>query len=513
VLKDWISLFKAHNIWLSGEIEGSVDRLTADSRLLTDEATRALKTVFFARRGAAKDGHDFLPELIKSPNVAAFVVEKIPENFKTKIPVILVRDSTLAMALAVKSFYGDPTKNAFAVAVTGTNGKTTTTFLVQSLLKTLGKRSARTGTIETQFENHRMSAQLTTPDFSETQKTFSELRNLGANAFVFEASSHALDQRRLLGIELDAAIFTNLTPEHLDYHQTMEKYFEAKKKLFCDLLVQSQKKIKIAVIPADGSYGSRLISDLENVSGIRVASWSLASNHSDSKKNASANAHHLVVENWKTSLKGSELVVSGFGLSHQVFRSKLVGEYNIENVMGMLALGLAMDAEVSVLQTALDELPSVPGRLEPVPLPSKATVFVDYAHTPDALENVLMTLRPLTKGKLKVVFGCGGDRDRLKRPQMGAIAELYSDELFVTSDNPRTEDPESILQQILKGLQRLKPVTVEVDRRKAIELSLKNLQDEDVVLIAGKGHENYQILGQTKIHFDDREVALECYSS
>ncbi|MBN8555329.1 MAG: UDP-N-acetylmuramoyl-L-alanyl-D-glutamate--2,6-diaminopimelate ligase [Deltaproteobacteria bacterium] len=505
MLKEWISLFKNENLWLSGDADANVENITADSRIFADDKLRTLKTVFFARRGAAKDGHEFLNSLASSPSIVAFVVESIPANFKTKIPVIVVRDSTAAMAVAAKTFYKDPTHEALTVAVTGTNGKTTTTFLVQSLLKVLGRRPVRMGTIETEFENKRIESQLTTPDFTEIQKSFSNFRNLGANAFIFEASSHALDQRRLLGIEVDAAIFTNLTPEHLDYHRTMEKYFEAKKKLFSDLLLHNQKKTKIVVLPLDGSYGSRLVEELQGINDLQCMTWTL--------DKAKALPQSLIVENFKTSLKGSEIEVSGSGLSKQVFHSRLVGEYNVENIMGMIALGVALKADAKTLQKALDEVPAIPGRLEPVELKSKAAVFVDYAHTPDALENVLMTLRPLTKGKLKVVFGCGGDRDRLKRPQMGAIAELYADELFVTSDNPRTEDPESILQQILQGLQRLKPVNVEVDRRKAIELSLKNLQDGDVVLIAGKGHENYQILGQKKIHFDDREVALECFSN
>lgn len=482
---------------------------SSSARIL--EKTHDPKSVlFFARRGAAKDGHDFLKALEKHPSIAGFVVERRPENFQPDAPVFEVRDSTLAMALAVKKFYKDPTADAFTFAVTGTNGKTTTTYLVQSLLKVLKKRPARMGTIETQFEDYCAPAELTTPDFTEVQKNFSELKARGADAFVFEASSHALDQRRLLGLEVDAALFTNLTPEHLDYHQTIEKYFLAKRRLFSEILMGSAKKPKIAILPHDGSYGSRLIEELSDRSEIEVWSWSKA--NSTIQASTLKSKRHLSVDEFTTSLSGTRVRLSGAGLDRVEFVSRLVGEYNVENIAGMVTLGVSLKASSIQIQKALDDLANVPGRLEAVKVPGDIGVFVDYAHTPDALENVLMTLRPLTEGRLRVVFGCGGDRDRTKRPKMGAIAELYADELFVTSDNPRTEDPESILGEIVAGLQRLKPVTVEVDRRKAIAKSLKNLKPGDIVLIAGKGHENYQILGKEKIHFDDREVVLECYS-
>lgn len=500
MISNWIQEFQKADIWLDGEATGEIDRLVFDSRSLL-KAPNSERIAFFARRGTTKDGHEFLSEIANSAQISLFVVEKIPGGFRARAPVILVRDASLAMAIAVKSFYRDPTRDAFTFAVTGTNGKTTTTFLVQSLLKQMGKRSARIGTIETQFENLRIPSELTTPDFTVLQKSFYDLRQRGADAFVFEASSHALDQRRLLGIELDAALFTNLTPEHLDYHKNMESYFVAKRELFTRVLAQSEKKEKWAIIPDDGAYGTRLVEELRLGKKIQIRTWAF---------HGQASEERLVIEAWGSDLSGSWLKLSGLGLKSETFKTQLIGQYNIENVAGVIALGLALGGSAGVLQKALDDQSPVRGRLERIPA-GNGNVFVDYAHTPDALENVLLTLRPLTKGKLKLVFGCGGDRDRQKRPKMGAIAELYADEVFVTSDNPRTEDPESIIQEILSGIQRIKPTRVEVDRKIAIERSLEGLRSEDVVLIAGKGHEDYQILGTTRVPFDDREIVSQAF--
>ncbi|MDB5037998.1 MAG: UDP-N-acetylmuramoyl-L-alanyl-D-glutamate--2,6-diaminopimelate ligase [Bacteriovoracaceae bacterium] len=496
MLKRWIESFKAADIWLKGSADGNVDQITSDSRAA--EKASGKQIVFFARKGPTKDGHDFLNELSKLPQIAAFVVEKIPEKFETKAAIILVRDATLAMALAAKDFYKNPSGDTFCAAVTGTNGKTTTTFLMESLLQESGKRPARLGTIETHFEKISIPSELTTPDFTVLQKTFSELKQKGADAFVFEASSHALEQNRLLGLELDLALFTNLTPEHLDYHKNMENYFQAKRKLFVELLASSKKKNKIAVLPDDKAYGSRLAEEVRVNSGINVFTWAFEGIPSEQK---------VIIKTWETNLSGSSVTISGAGKENLKFHSKLIGKYNIENMAGMITAALALKIDPKIIQRSLDSQSPVRGRLERVSVPA-GFAFVDYAHTPDALENVLLTLRPLTKGKLKVVFGCGGDRDRYKRPKMGAIAELYADEIFITSDNPRTEDPEAIIQEILNGVQKIKPTHVESDRRLAIEKSLFGLEKNDVLLVAGKGHEDYQILGTTKVAFDDREVIL-----
>lgn len=471
--------------------------------------TRKLKTIsgdqkvlFFARKGVTFDGHEFLQDIDAFPAVVGIVGERIPHGIRLTKPFVRVRSSSQAMALAVKFFWADPSSQMFLAAVTGTNGKTTSTFLMQSLLKTLGFRPARFGTIETEFEGNAVPSELTTPDFEELQKILHDFQSKGANAAVFEASSHALDQGRLLGLEVDAAIFTNLTPEHLDYHRTMENYYLAKKRLFSELLRVSSKKKKIAVIPDDGSFGSRLIEDLRGLDHVEVLVWTC----DVAKKSRS----DLFLKAVQTSLSGTEIDVEDCKTQAQLsFRSFLTGHYNAENMMGMIGLGWALKADPSKIQSSLDQMPPVSGRLERVDHKGDGFVFVDYAHTPDALENVLSTLRGLTKGKLRVVFGCGGDRDRGKRPKMGEVAELYADEMFVTSDNPRTEDPEGIIREILQGMQRLKPCRVNSDRRQSIELALKDMGPQDVLLIAGKGHEKYQIIGSQKYPFDDREVVQQ----
>jgi len=496
-IKNWISVLKQKNLWLSGELPSDcfISALSSDSRELLNQNTNQ-SFVFFARRGRNSDGHRFLKELSRLNSIVAFVLEAIPKDIDFKKPVIHVRDSTAAMAWACKEFLGDPSRQLFCAAITGTNGKTTSSYLMQRALNASGYRAAVNGTIQTEFEGKTWESHLTTPDFSILQKRMRELLQAGASAFSFEASSHALDQGRLLGIDLDAAIFTNLSPEHLDYHRNMESYYAAKKILFEDLLLQSSKASRVAIIPDDNAYGSKLIEDLKAYSGISVHTWGYRPLDSSS---------HMWIKNWKTGLDGSVFSFEYAGKTVDL-RSKLIGRYNIDNLAGVLSLALAFQWDVSKVCQSLESFEGVRGRLESVSRAAGFHVFVDYAHTPDALENVLLTLRPLTKGRLKVVFGCGGDRDREKRPKMGQVAELYADEIFVTSDNPRTEDPHKIIEEILGGLQRVKTCVVESDRHKAIGLSLSELHQEDVVLIAGKGHENYQILGEKRLEFDDRKV-------
>jgi len=492
----WLKTLKEKSLWLEGELSVDFKNISSDTRELSSLPDSS--TLFFARKGTSRDAHDLLSEIAENKSIAGFCVEKRPANFVTTKPVIVVRNATEAMGIAAKMFWGDPSAASFCAAVTGTNGKTTTTFLIQALLQELKMRPLRMGTIETEFEGEAIPSELTTPDFSQIQKLFSEFKKKGADSFVFEASSHALEQKRLIGLELDVALFTNLTQEHLDYHRSMENYYLAKKRLFSELLKTSSKKRRMAIIPRDGSFGSRLIEDLQAYPEIEKVVWA----HAD--KDSSELSY--VIKSWNTNLEGTDIDLEDRRQKKSYrFHSELVGEYNVENLVGMIALGLSLEMSVELIQNAISRVKLIPGRLERVAPQSGLHLFVDYAHTPDALENVLATLRPLTSGKLKVVFGCGGDRDKGKRPKMAAIAELYADEIFVTSDNPRTEDPEEIINEVLQGLQRLKPIHVDADRRKMIQKSLVNLGPKDVLVVAGKGHENYQILGQTKIHFDDRE--------
>lgn len=474
---------------LNGVAQGSILNVISDSRKITNE-----DCVFVARKGLTKDGHEFLNDLQAKSQIKAFIVQQIPDGFQPLVPVLVVRDSDLAMALACRLLNSDPTKDALTIAVTGTNGKTTSSYLLYSFLKFLGRRPALNGTIKTEFEGDVESSSLTTPDFSVLLPLFSKFKKKGADSFVFEASSHALEQRRLLGLEIDLALFTNLSPEHLDYHQTMENYYSSKKKLFSELLANSSKNRKVAILPRDGAYGTRLVEELRVDPRIELWTWG----------EADPEEKHLQLKQWTTTIEGSQFQVK-VGRSDELisYESSLIGRHNVENLLAVLCSLWSLGFSLSGLKEAVKSFSGVPGRLERV---ADRSIFVDYAHTPDALENVLASLRPLTKGKLKVVFGCGGDRDREKRPQMGSIAELYADEVFVTSDNPRTEDPGSIIKQILAGMQRTKPTVVEGDRRLAIKKSVEGLKPEDVLLIAGKGHEDYQIIGEKKIEFSDQDV-------
>lgn len=490
---DLLKLLKHSSLYISGSLNDPIQHLTANTKALRSGS------VYFARKGVTRDGHEFLPEALKVPGLAGIVAERWESESPPPVPLVLVRDSTLAMALALKAQYGHPTGDALTVAVTGTNGKTTTTFLVETLLREMGHRPVRSGTIEIAFEGERLASDLTTPDFSVLLEVFAEARKKGATSFVFEASSHALDQRRLLGLDLDVAIFTNLTPEHLDYHHSMEAYFEAKKKLFSDLLANSSKQKKMAIFPDDGKYGSRLIKEFQYETRFEKVVWGRGP------------GVDVRLVKFSTDADGSELVVQTKRWGEAKFRAQLVGAFNMENIMGVVALGEGLSLSQETVARAIEATQPVPGRIEVVKRPSaaKGRVFVDYAHTADALENVLQTLRPLTQKKLKIVFGCGGDRDKSKRPKMAEVAELYADEIFLTSDNPRTEDPDAIISQVMKGFQRVKPLMVEADRRRAIHQALRTLDEGDVLLIAGKGHETYQILGTKKIPFDDREVTRD----
>jgi len=486
-------LLEAKQLLESSRGEAVFDGIFSDSRQL--EQVSGQKLLFFARRGLSRDGHDFLRELASEQRIAGYVVEEKAEEIPAEKSLFVVRDSHQAMGFASKIIYGDPTLDLLSVAITGTNGKTTLSYLCEAILKKSGARPAVMGTIESRFEDDRQVSALTTPDFSILQKRFCEWKEKGASAIVFEASSHAIQQKRLFGIELDAALFTNLSPEHLDYHKTMEAYFRAKKRLFSEHLLRSQKKRRRAIIPQDGKYGSRLIEDLRD-SDLEIWSWGFE---------AATAQNYFEIRDWKTTLDGSRFQLCSPSESLDIY-SPLVGRHNIENLASAACFGLSLGVSADDIVSAFRSVRSIPGRLEKVPTKLSGSVFVDYAHTPDALENVLQSLRTVCQGRLKVVFGCGGDRDRAKRPQMGQVAELYADEIYVTSDNPRSEDPHAIMDEILKGMQRIKPVEVEADRRKAIGSCLSKTEMNDVVLIAGKGHETTQEIQGKKIHFDDREV-------
>ena len=442
--------------------------------------------LFVARPGAKVDGAQFIDDAKGRGAVAAVVSAK---RQAAPLPQVVVPDAARAASVLAHLFHGSPSLKMRCFAVTGTNGKTTTAFLVRHLLSKVGQRCGMMGTVEIDDGRSRREADMTTPDACFVAQTLATMRDRGCRAAVMEASSHALDQSRLAGVHFSGAAFTNLTGDHLDYHQTMENYAAAKAKLFESLDAEA-----VAVVNADSKWADRMIENCPS----RIIRFGF---------------------NKRADYRASGISVSAGGSRFQLHTPdgkadvsmKLLGRHNIENALAAAALV----GEVSGLTTAqiasgLRDAAGAPGRLQAVDAGQPFAVLVDYAHTDDALENVLDALRPLTRGKLRVVFGCGGDRDASKRPRMAKVAEKSADVVYVTSDNPRTEDPNQIIKQIAAGFGRaggIKPVIIEPDRRAAIELALSDAQADDVVLIAGKGHENYQIIGTEKHHFDDVEEA------
>ncbi|MBI2335818.1 MAG: UDP-N-acetylmuramoyl-L-alanyl-D-glutamate--2,6-diaminopimelate ligase [Deltaproteobacteria bacterium] len=377
------------------------------------------------------------------------------------------------------------------IGITGTNGKTTTTHLLGHIFKAAGKNPATIGTLGTQYNNHHTSHLHTTPEALRLHKLLRKMKVAKVNAVAMEISSHALDLHRIEDVCFDAAVFTNLTPEHLDYHHTMEEYYCTKARLFSEILPKGKGQ-KLAIINADDPYGARLIKALP---GQPV--WTYSTQDKGSTWDFQVREAHYDLH----GMKG--VIVTPKGT--EPFATSLIGAFNLSNILAATAGALSIDIPLTTITKALKDFPGVPGRLEKIENNRGIHVFVDYAHTPDALKNVLTALRALNPKKIITVFGCGGNRDRQKRPLMGQEVARLSDITIVTSDNPRTEDPRQIIQEILAGIKT--GGLVIPDRREAIELAIKKATPGDVVLIAGKGHETYQIIGTEKIHFDDREVA------
>jgi UDP-N-acetylmuramoyl-L-alanyl-D-glutamate--2,6-diaminopimelate ligase len=449
--------------------------------------------LFLGMPGTRVDGGDFWPSAIASGAVAALVsetaFEKNPPTSETPSACIIsAPDMHKACAQVAAAFYDYPALKLKMVGVTGTNGKTTTTHLIEFLLNNAQKPTALFGTLYTRWPGYQEVAAYTTPFAVELQQKLADAVKAGSEYGVMEVSSHALHQGRVGGCGFEVAVFTNLTQDHLDYHPTMEDYFEAKALLFSPEYLKGR-----AVVNADDAYGKRLIERL----GSSV--WSYSINDSS----ADLWADRLQYE--PTGVKG----VLHTPLGEAEFNLPLVGQYNLSNLLAAIGTGLALGLELSTMVEKLPEFMGVPGRMERVQVsPSQdISVIVDYAHTPDSLENLLKASRPFIPGEMICVFGCGGDRDRTKRPKMGKIAAELADVAVVTSDNPRTEDPQRILDDVLAGIDpSFNPIVIS-DRAEAIRTAILQAQSGDGVLIAGKGHEDYQILGTEKVHFDDREQA------
>ncbi len=442
-------------------------------------------TLFFCVPGFTRDGHDFAPQAI-AEGAVALVVER-PLNLG--VPEIEVPSVRAAMAPAAAAFYWDPTARLQTVGVTGTNGKTTTAFLVRALLEADGRQTGLLGTVTSVIGGGERPVERTTPEAIDLQRTFREMLDAGDVACSMEVSSHALELHRADAIHFAAAIFTNLTQDHLDFHGTMEEYFLAKRRLFV------QADARCAVLNLDDPYGARLAAELPCAVTFAV------------EGDATYRAKDV-----RTGLAGSFFNVEGPD-GTVALRSPLPGRFNVYNVLGAFAAALALDVPIDTAAGAIESAGHVPGRFQPVAAGQDFAVLVDYAHTPDSLENVLQAARGLLDdagagGRLTVVFGCGGDRDRGKRPLMGEIAVRLADRVIVTSDNPRSEDPEAIIHEILAGTGA--GVEHEVDRRSAIAKAIAGAGRGDVVVIAGKGHEQGQEFeGGRKVPFDDVTVARE----
>jgi UDP-N-acetylmuramoyl-L-alanyl-D-glutamate--2,6-diaminopimelate ligase len=447
--------------------------------------------LFFAKKGGSHNGAAFCQEAIFSGVLA--IATDLFNPFLQDVTQIICPDVAKLESIIANKFYLNPSKELLTIGITGTNGKTTCSYLIKHILDALDCPAGLIGTVEWIVKDAVFPSQNTTPDQLTTQKLLREMRIKGCKSAVMEVSSHALDQERVRGIEFDVAVFTNLTQDHLDYHESMEAYAQAKAKLFAELKPGKKKYPKIAVLNKDSPWSPKMQE--------HTTAFVITYGFSDGA-DVRAEDLHLSPEGsfCKITYKGKTLP----------FHSKLIGKFNIYNCLASLAVFLAFGWDFAKILEILSNFTSVKGRLERVENPSGKHIFVDYGHTEDALQNVLQTLKEVFhKGRIFCVFGCGGNRDPFKRPKMGRAAEIFADRVFVTSDNPRGEKPEEIIKEILSGMQSKKNVQVEVDRRKAIFSAICELNADDVLLIAGKGHENYQIFSDRTIHFDDRIVAKE----
>ncbi|MDQ3728148.1 MAG: UDP-N-acetylmuramoyl-L-alanyl-D-glutamate--2,6-diaminopimelate ligase [Actinomycetota bacterium] len=468
------------------EIEG--DPATEVAGLALDNRKVDKGTLFFCVPGATADGHDFAPAAIDA-GASAIVVER---RLGLGVAEALVPDSRAAMAPAALRFFGDPTRELSVAGITGTNGKTTTAFLLRHILEHTGIQTGLLGTVKSVIGGVEAEVERTTPEAIDLQATFRAMLDAGDRACAMEVSSHALILGRSRGISFSVGVFTNLTQDHLDFHSGMEDYFAAKRLLF-----EGPDRPSIAVVNIDDPYGARLAEDVAGDYSEGLVTFSAS--------DASATVRAMDVE---FDVTGSRFRVEGPWGEARV-EMPLPGDFNVQNALAALGAATALGADPLKAAQALADVGGVPGRMEPIDAGQPFAVLVDYAHTPDSLDNVLRAARRLTPepGRVICVFGCGGDRDRDKRPIMGAIAARLADVGVVTSDNPRSEEPASIVAEIRAGMER-DDVVVEVDRRAAIRLALELASAGDTVVIAGKGHEHGQeFKGGRKIPFDDREVA------
>jgi len=439
---------------------------------------------FFCIPGFAHDGHDFAADA--ATRGAAVIVAQRQVDGVTSIPVVIVEDTRVELARASARIFGDPSARLKVIGITGTNGKTTTTYLVDSIMRAHGHTTGIIGTVETRIDTERIPAQRTTPESADLQQLFATMLEAGVDSVAMEVSSHAIDLHRVEGVHFAVAAFTNLTQDHLDYHHTIEEYFAVKRRLFTEMPVGAR------VIDIDDEMGAGMAAEFSDALTVGLSSAAM--------------------------IRAEELVLEASGASFRLSTPEgdipvslpLAGSFNVSNALVAAGCARSLGVPLETIAKGLDSAPQVPGRLERVDQGQAFAVYVDYAHTPDSLDKAINAVRGVTTGRVITVFGCGGDRDPDKRPLMGAAASFASDHVVVTSDNPRSEDPVGIILQIEDGL-RLGTASweAEPDRRAAIARALSQAADGDAVLIAGKGHEDYQIFADRRTDFDDRLVARE----
>ncbi|MFB1051929.1 UDP-N-acetylmuramoyl-L-alanyl-D-glutamate--2,6-diaminopimelate ligase [Paraliobacillus sp. JSM ZJ581] len=449
--------------------------------------------LFFCIEGYTVDGHDFVEQAIENGAVAV-VAEK--QLSTCNVPVFYVRNTTKALGYLANAFYDTPTQKLDLIGVTGTNGKTSVTSLINEMLQATQEVTGLIGTIEMKIAAESFPVANTTPEISFLQKGFYRMIQAGVQTAVMEVSSHALELGRVNGCDFDIAVFTNLSQDHLDYHGSMDQYFLAKSRLFQQLgNVYDKNKPKYAVINTDDAYSEQLI----DATVQPVITYGIDKSADVHAKNISLHAN------------GSKFILQTFKGNIEI-TSKLMGKFSIYNMLAAVSVALLKGISLKNIKNVLEHTTGISGRFEPVQAGQSYGVVVDYAHTPDSLQNVLETMNEFTQGKTYVVVGCGGDRDKTKRPLMGEIACKYADYAIFTSDNPRSEDPQAILGDMIKDLKTAN-YELEVNRKQAIEKIIALANENDMILIAGKGHETYQIIGNETLPFDDREIAKKAITN
>ncbi len=484
LLRTLISALKKATV--SGPLDMEIEALTADSR----EAGKG--KLFAAIRGTSIDGHKFTGNVVDGGCTAILAETAPPGDLPATVSWIHVPDSRAALAVLATAFQGNPAGSMRLAGVTGTNGKTTTVFLIHHIIRTEWHRAGLLGTIFIDDGETQTPAKHTTPGSIELNAILAGFRDNACRGAAMEVSSHGIDQKRVHNIAFDAAVFTNLTQDHLDYHRTIEKYMDAKASWFRDLAAHPNGKKPVAVINTDDARGNELAAELDGKMPVIRYGFNV---RCDFRAN-----------NFQQKRDGMSFELTAKGKSYLV-RAPLIGRFNAYNILAAITAASACGIKPRQAISAISDSPQVPGRMENVGNTGGVTVFVDYAHTPDAVENACRTIKELDPRRLITVFGCGGDRDKAKRPLMAAAAARHSDIVIVTSDNPRSEDPEAIISEILKGLPKQRTHLAITDRAEAINAAISEALSGDIILIAGKGHETYQEFATETIAFDDRKKA------